>query len=124
MLKILFSPSEGKRQGGQYPPINELLFHLDNRNEILEEYNKIVLSSDTDALQKMFGIKKEQDLQRYKTDIFNSLTCKAIERYTGVAYKYLNIRTLGLNAHEYLEKNTIIFSNLYGPLLGGDLNYL
>ena len=121
MLKILFSPSEGKRQGGQYPPTKDLLFHLDNRYEILQEYNRLVLSSDIDALHKMCGIKKEQDIQRYQIDILNALTCKAIRRYCGVAYEYLDIETLETQAEKYLEKNCVIFSNLYGPLLGGDL---
>jgi len=121
MLKILFSPSEGKRTGGENSPINELLFHLKNRNEILNKYNELVLSDNQDALHKMFGIKKEKDFKRYTQNIFTAPTCKAIERYTGVAYKYLNLETLNSKAQEYLEKNCIIFSNLYGPLLGGDL---
>jgi len=121
MLKILFSPSEGKRTGGEHSPINELLFHLKNRNEILNIYNELVLSDNKDDLHKMFGIKKEEDFKRYAQNIFTAPTCRAIERYTGVAYEYLNLETLNSKAQEYLEKNCIIFSNLYGPLLGGDL---
>ncbi len=121
MLKILFSPSEGKLIGGDYPPLNELLFHLEDRNEILNEYNELVLSDNKTALHKMFGIKKEEEFKRYTHNIFTAPTCKAIKRYRGVAYDYLDIETLNPKAQEYLEKNCIIFSNLYGPILGGDL---
>ena len=44
----------------------------------------------------------------------------AIERYQGVAYDYLQYTALNRDAQEYLKRNTIIFSNLYGPILGGD----
>ena len=44
----------------------------------------------------------------------------AIQRYQGVAYDYLEYSSLDEKAKEYLKTNTIIFSNLYGPILGGD----
>ena len=121
MLKILFSPSEGKKAIGNHPPLNNLLFGLDKRKDILDIYNRLVLSDNTDALHKMFGIKKESEIERYRKNIFELSTCKAINRYNGVAYKYLDIDTLEEDERDYLEKNCLIFSNLYGPILGGDL---
>jgi cytoplasmic iron level regulating protein YaaA (DUF328/UPF0246 family) len=44
----------------------------------------------------------------------------AIERYQGVAYDHLAFSELSDEQKEYLKQNTIIFSNLYGPILGGD----
>ncbi len=44
----------------------------------------------------------------------------AIERYDGVAYEYLDFDSLYEKAKEYLKLNILIFSNLYGPILGGD----
>jgi cytoplasmic iron level regulating protein YaaA (DUF328/UPF0246 family) len=44
----------------------------------------------------------------------------AIKRYDGVAYDYLDFNSLHAKAKEYLKSNAIIFSNLYGPILGGD----
>ena len=44
----------------------------------------------------------------------------AIERYQGVAYDYLEYSSLDKRAQEYLKQNSVIFSNLYGPILGGD----
>ncbi|EDZ61683.1 protein containing DUF328 domain [Sulfurimonas gotlandica GD1] len=119
MLKILFSPSEGKNSGGEETP-KELLGSNDARKDILNEYNSIVMSSDEEAIKNLFGFKKMSDCEAYVNDLFNSPLMSAIERYQGVAYDYLDINTLDAQQVEYLKKNTIIFSNLYGPILGGD----
>ena len=119
MLKILFSPSEGKNPGGDLTA-KELLGSNSARKEILTEYNGIVTRADEDEITKLFGIKKFSDCQPYIQDIFSSPLMSAIERYQGVAYNYLEYSTLDDKAQGYLKRNTIIFSNLYGPLLGGD----
>ena len=119
MLKILFSPSEGKNIGGKETK-QELLGATGARDEILNQYNKIILKKDEEEIKELFGIKKFSDCEPYIQDIFNSPLMSAIERYQGVAYDYLEYKSLDIKAQEYLKKNTIIFSNLYGPLLGGD----
>lgn len=119
MLKILFSPSEGKNSGGNEEK-KELLGAVNARDEILNEYNKIVLSGDEEKIKNLFGIKKFSDCEPYINDVHNSALMSAIERYQGVAYDYLEYSSLDNKAHEYLKQNTIIFSNLYGPILSGD----
>ena len=119
MLKILFSPSEGKNSGGEQIA-KELLGSNKAREEILNEYNKIITSGDEEAIKNLFGFKKMSDCEPYINDIFNSPLMSAIERYKGVAYDYLDIDSLDADALSYLKNNTIIFSNLYGPILGGD----
>lgn len=119
MLKILFSPSEGKKSGG-LATAKELLGSNEARTNILNEYNKIVLSKNEEAIKDLFGIKKFSECENYIVDIFNSPLMPAIERYQGVAYDYLNYNSLDNQQQEYLKNNTIIFSNLYGPILGGD----
>ena len=119
MLKVLFSPSEGKNSGGEESP-KELLGSNEAREEILNEYNKIATSGDEEAIKSLFGFKKMSDCEAYANNVFNSPLMSAIERYQGVAYDYLDISTLDAEQVEYLKKNTIIFSNLYGPILGGD----
>lgn len=119
MLKILFSPSEGKLSGGNAAK-NEIFGALNARDEILQEYNKIVLSKDEELIKKLFGFKKFNECEPYICDIFNAPLMSAIERYQGVAYDYLKYNELNQQAQDYLKENTIIFSNLYGPLLGGD----
>ena len=119
MLKILFSPSEGKNSGGDEES-KTLLGALNARDEILNEYSKIIDTQNEESIKELFGIKKFKDCQPYINDIFNSPLMSAIERYQGVAYDYLKYKELDKSAKKYLKQNTIIFSNLYGPLLGGD----
>jgi len=119
MLKILFSPSEGKNIGGNYK-FEELLCTQKARIEILTQYNNIVNSKNEEKIKKLFGFKKFDDCKPYISDIFSSSLIPAIQRYNGVAYEYLDFNSLDINAQEYLKKNTIIFSNLFGPILGKD----
>ena len=45
---------------------------------------------------------------------------KAIERYTGVAFDYLDYRNLSATAQEYIDNNVILCSNLFGFLRADD----
>lgn len=119
MLKILFSPAEGKKSGGNENK-RELFGSNDAREGILGEYNTILKRGDENEIKELFGFKKFSDCKPYICDIFNSALMPAIERYDGVAYDYLDFNSLESAAKEYVKSNTIIFSNLYGPLLGSD----
>lgn len=119
MLKILFSPSENKKDGGKERE-KELFGSNSARDSILNEYNNILKNRDEESIKKLFGFKKFSDCLPYISDIFDSPLMCAIERYDGVAYDYLDFSLLDERAKEYAKSNTIIFSNLYGPLLGGD----
>lgn len=120
MLKILFSPSEGKNSGGEALKSHTLFGSLNARDEILQAYSEIVMSGDEKAIKSLFGMKKFEDCKPYILDIFNTPLMSAIERYQGVAYDYLAYGELSRDAQSYLKENIIIFSNLYGPILGGD----
>jgi cytoplasmic iron level regulating protein YaaA (DUF328/UPF0246 family) len=119
MLKILFSPSEGKNSGGTIEK-QKLFGAPDSRDPILNAYREIVLSKDEEAIKKLFGFKKFSECVPYIVDIFDTSYMHAIERYDGVAYDYLQYKEQDRETQEYLREHTIIFSNLYGPLLGGD----
>jgi len=119
MLKVLFSPSEAKKSGGNEITQNRL-GATNARDEILNTYNDIVASGDEELIKKLFGFKKFSECEPYIVDVFNSPLMCAIERYHGVAYNYLEYDMLNSDAKEYIKKNTIIFSNLYGPIYGGD----
>ena len=121
MLYTLFSPSEGKRPGGDTHVKSDILFGYEPRTDILSRYNAIVNSGDMDAISALFGIKKESEIVPYIADLFNAPLMHAIERYSGVAYDYIDYPAIDAGAKDYLKKQVIIFSNLYGPLLGGDM---
>ena len=119
MLKILFSPSEGKNSGGNSKE-KDIFGAIHARDEIIQKYNDIVLSKNEESIKKLFGLKNFSECQPYICDIFSSPLMPAIERYQGVAYDYINYKELDSNTQKFLRENTLIFSNLYGPLLGGD----
>jgi len=123
-MKILLAPSETKKSGGKesFQP-NTLLFEtlLPHRTILLHTYINLLQKDDMQVLSKMFGLKKETDINYYKKDIIHEPTMKAIERYTGVAFDYLSYNKLDLMSQNYIDKNVILFSNLFGPIRASDL---
>lgn len=123
-MKILFSPAETKKSGGRGGKLisDSFLFPdlFECRKEVLDKYNDFIHSASDEELSKMFGIKDSEKFKKYKADIFTLPLMKVIERYDGVAFDYLEYATLDANSKQYLDQNTIIFSNLFGPLLAGD----
>lgn len=123
-MKILFAPSEGKREGGDFPSLSEssLIFpeYYSKRLEVANRYQKVVSEGNADLLETLFGVKDVREFERYKILFNDAPTMKAIERYDGVAYDYLNYPSLSKEAQSYIDKNTLIFSNLFGPIGAGD----
>lgn len=123
-MKILLAPSETKKSGGEssFDP-NSLLFEAlrAHRTKLLHAYINVIQKGDMQNLSKMFGIKKEADILKYKKDIIHELTMKAIERYTGVAFEYLKYETLKGSEQAYIDSHVILFSNLFGPIRASDL---
>ncbi len=122
---ILFSPSEGKRTGGDGEAISQdsLLFpeYYAKRRDILERYNHYVSEASQAELSKFFGLKDPVQIQHYCRNIFDEPTMKAVKRYDGVAYDYLKYDELDSAAQTYVDTHTIIFSNLFGSLSAGDM---
>ena len=123
-MKILFAPSETKTDGGKQSPIIGSTFSLyhDNKMSVCEKYHDTLQNGSTQAIQKLFGIKKLSDIEKYQAiNIYHDNTMPAIERYTGVAYDYLNYPTLDAKAQNFLNHSLIIFSNLFGAILAHEL---
>lgn len=122
-MKILLAPSETKKPGGEAPFKPEtLLFDtlLPYRLEILHAYTNIIQQGDMEVLSKMFGLKKEADVLKYKKEIIHEPAMKAIERYTGVAFDHLDYEALPSDAQAYINEHVILFSNLFGPIRASD----
>jgi cytoplasmic iron level regulating protein YaaA (DUF328/UPF0246 family) len=123
-MKILLAPSETKIDGGDESfDLNLLLFKKlkSQREELIQHYNDIVLNADHKIVEKMFGLKNLSDIQSYQKDITTQPTMKAIERYSGVAFDYLNYSQLNTKAQHYIDANVILFSNLFGPIRASDM---
>lgn len=123
-MKILLSPSETKIKGGSENfNLNTLLFKelTTTRKEILHKYTNILQKNNFSQLSKMFGLKKESDVEYHNRDIVHELTMKAIERYRGVAFDYLSYQTLEEDSKQYIDNNVILFSNLFGFIRADDM---
>ena len=124
-MKILFSPSEGKTAGGSGAPLNPESFIFENLYETrivpARHYRSFIEQASLDELKTIFGTKDEKVVARYKSDIFSLPTKKAMERYEGVAYDYLQYTSLEPDARAYIDANVIIFSNIFGPIGAGDM---
>lgn len=123
-MKILLAPSETKKSGGtQNFDIGSLLFETltPQRIELLHHYINILQKGNMEELSKMFGLKKESDILSNRRDIVHELTMKAIERYTGVAFDYLDYPNLNKEAQAYVDTHVILFSNLFGPIRASDM---
>jgi cytoplasmic iron level regulating protein YaaA (DUF328/UPF0246 family) len=120
-VKILFSPSEGKTTKQEFDSINKDSFIFpelyEKREVVLKEYDKYIHSLNNEELNQFFGIKNGYE---YVVNIFEEPTCKAIERYIGVAYDYLEYSLLDENSQKYIDENTLIFSNLFGVIKAND----
>jgi len=128
-VKVLFSPSEAKSYFTDSCALYSGSFMfpelLDKRLDVLNKLNTFLSNCDTDKLEKFFGIKnKTECLKLSKLDLTYSSTCKAIQRYIGTAYKYLEFETLSTSQQHWILDNTIIFSNLFGPILAKYIYYM
>jgi len=124
-IKILFSPSENKTLHGTgvgFDPSN-LLFGDDKgvRADLTKRYDKIMNSGDEEAVSALTGLKKYEDSKEFRQPIEKMPLVPAIERYVGVAYDYLAYDTLDPSQKEFIQKYTLIFSNLFGAILAADL---
>ncbi len=123
-MKILFSPSETKIAGGDKISFDKDSFILpelfEKRMEIVKQYNDFVTTAPKDELIKLFGTKKDEILEQYSKNIFETPTTKVIKRYDGVAFDYLEYEKLKENEKSYIDENVLIFSNLFGVLKAGD----
>lgn len=124
-MKILLAPAETKNQGGNQSVYSKENFFLeelfDKRDEIFEKYESLLESSSIEELSKWFGLKKLDEVQRYKESLKNKKTMKAIERYNGVAFDAIEYNSLDEKSKKYIDDNVVLFSNLFGPIKADDL---
>ena len=123
-MKILFSSSEAKYSGGINKQIDENSFIFKElfkyRLEIINKYQDFISKATNEQLVKLFGTKKQNIIDYYQTDILTKPIKKAITRYDGVAFNYLEYNQLKSTEQNYIDNNVIIFSNLFGPILAKD----
>ena len=124
-MKILFSPSEAKYNDGNDEKFTEESFIFPElfkyRLEMISKYQSFIDNASNEEIAKLIGTKKQDIIDYYSSDIFKRNTKKVIERYDGVAYDYLKYEDLSSLEKKYIDENVLIFSNLFGPILAGDV---
>lgn len=124
-MKILFSPSEGKKEGGDGAPFNAKSFCCEElfgfRQQMASAYQQLIDANDDATLSKLFGLKSAAQCAPFKRNVFSEPTMKAVQRYNGVAFEYLNYAALDKPAKRYIDEHCIIFSNLFGPVRALDM---
>lgn len=124
-MKILFSPSETKFKGGEKTPLSQNSFIFpelfEHRMHAVNAYQQYIDSASNNALAQLFGTSKQDVIEYYKGQLLNKEIKKVIERYDGVAFDYLQYSTLTPLQQTYVDTNVMIFSNLFGPILAGDM---
>ena len=118
-MKILLAPAETKLDGGYFLPLKQNIFAY--AHEVIGAYETYVLNSSIEELSVWFGLKKIQEVKKYKRSILNLPTMKAIKRYVGVAFEAIDYTSLDDDAKKYIDENVMIFSNLFGILRADDL---
>lgn len=113
---ILIPPSEGKQKNN----LNNVLFEDTNfifQNQV-KQIIELLETVDTRSLTSLYGTSQEKSeiLHRQNKDILKSYCANAIERYTGVVYKYINWETLSQISKDYMQKHIRIFSGFFGML--------
>ena len=123
-MKILFSPSEAKTavSSNKFIDRGDFIFPnlYEKRCEILKIYDDFLQKATVEKISKLFGVKNLTDEPSLRESIFKKGAIKAVLRYDGVAYKHLDYRSLDSAAQGFIDKNTLIFSNLFGPVLDAD----
>ncbi len=124
-MKILLAPAETKNSGGEGKPYCKENFFLpqlfEKRDEIFNIYEKQLENSSLEELSKWFGLKKIDELEKYKQSLKDKPTMKAIQRYNGVAFDAIEYNLLKKEEKAYIDENVILFSNLFGPIKADDL---
>lgn len=124
-MKILLAPAETKNSGGNgtiFCKENFLFPELfEKREEIISIYEELLSTLSLEELSKWFGLKKLDEVKRYKQSLLTKPTMKAITRYEGVAFDALDYNNLSKDSQSFIDKNVILFSNLFGPLKASDL---
>lgn len=114
-MKILLAPAETKNSGGEEKPFcKENFFRrvIWKREEIFNTYEEFVSSLTIEELSKWFGLKKLEEVEKYKTSLKDKPTMKAINRYEGVAFDALDYKNLDEKTQNYIDENVLLFSNL------------
>ncbi|GAA0519391.1 peroxide stress protein YaaA [Saccharopolyspora subtropica] len=122
-MLVLLPPSETKATGGAGAPLQlDALSYpelTDTRRKLIEALS--TLADDVPASLTALGLSERQveEVQR-NAELWDSPTAPALERYTGVLYDALDVRSLSAAERKQADARLAVASALFGVVRGTD----
>ncbi|SFK43601.1 peroxide stress protein YaaA [Geodermatophilus ruber] len=122
-MLVLLPPSETKAPGGDGAPLDLAALSTPEltpvRTELAEALVK--LAGDVPAARTALGLSPAQDAEIERNAVlFDSPTMPALERYTGVLYDALDVRSLTRAQRARADRRLAVGSALFGLVRGAD----
>ncbi len=122
-MLVLLPPSETKAAGGDGPPLDLPSLSVPELTPVRTELAEAVvkLADDVPAARAALGLSDRQadEIER-NAALFSAPTAPAVERYTGVLYDALDVRTLTRAQRARADARLAVGSALFGVVRAGD----
>jgi cytoplasmic iron level regulating protein YaaA (DUF328/UPF0246 family) len=120
---VLLPPSETKRDGGDGPPLDLPGLSAPELTAVRERLTTalVELAADPDAARAALGLSPAQDAEVARNALLRaSPTLPALERYTGVLYDALDVRSLTRAQRARADSRLAVGSALFGLVRAAD----
>lgn len=110
-MKIIFSPSKEM----SFPnPCNEATNYSDKTKTIISELKNL----NKDEIKNIYKIsdKVADEVINYIDNFDSEESYRAIEMYTGLAFRKFDVESLNSDERSYLDDHLLILSAFYGPI--------
>lgn len=110
-MKIIFSPS---KEMSFQSPFNEAVNYSDKTKLIISALQKL----NKNEIKKIYKIsdKVADEVANYIDSFDSEESYRAIEMYTGLAFRKFDVASLNTDKRAYLDNHLIILSAFYGPI--------
>ncbi|MGY1843934.1 peroxide stress protein YaaA [Modestobacter sp. SYSU DS0875] len=122
-MLVLLPPSETKQPGGDGPPLDLAALTAPELTPVREQlvHALVTLAADVPAARAALGLSAKQDDEIARNAALRtSPTMPAIERYTGVLYDALDVRSLTRPQRARAATRLAVGSALFGVVRAGD----
>ncbi|MGY1638426.1 peroxide stress protein YaaA [Geodermatophilus sp. SYSU D00742] len=122
-MLVLLPPSETKAPGGDGAPLDLDALTSPELTAVRTEVAKTLvdLAADLPASRAALGLSPKQDDEIARNAaLFTSPTMPALERYTGVLYDALDVRSLSRAQRARADRRLAVSSALFGLVRGSD----
>ncbi|MFR7350322.1 peroxide stress protein YaaA [Peptoniphilus sp.] len=110
-MKIIFSPS---KEMSFQSPYKEATTYSDKTNQIMD----VLQILNKNEIKKIYKIsdKVADEVANYINNFDSEESYRAIEMYTGLAFRKFDIDSLNKDERAYLDDHLLILSAFYGPI--------